>query len=350
MGNDVSVTFESGEVATFRSGRETLGDLQVVYGYGVLRDRANHTYIACRDLRIPSGNYEYIRKRATSSVYTVSATIRGAYNCKGARGNVYKLLEKEKGHFSMAEGRMVSYVDSDLSIKAYFRSYECACDFQTHLNDWEMHKELVNLTAVETQDPIEIVSPGDLRRYLLSNYHPNDFESPCHTLADLKSYHWSVPLTEPVEEGSSLAQYQSLDRNIANLNHIKCHLHDKAKNKKLQNDENNMIAASWPFHQMLDGIATREGVPLLRLSFFSASDHPIATQDNRYAVSLNIEFRDVASAQNYQAPDGAVQRDEVNWTTTVYVKNKTTFKTCLDWKENNTTKLWQAYDAELEAT
>jgi len=37
--------------------------------------------------------------------------------------------------------------------------------------------------------------------------------------------------------------------------------HDKhrAQNKKLQKDENNMIAASWPFYQMMDGLATTRG-------------------------------------------------------------------------------------------
>ena len=161
---------------------------------------------------------------------------------------------------------------------------------------------------------------------VVETQNPTEVRASCFlsmsTLNELKSYHWTVPLTEMIENDTPLAQYQSLDRHMANLNHIKCHLHDKAKNKKLQNDENNMIAASWPFHQMMDGIATTEKIPTLRLSFISASDHTFAAHDNRYGVTVGIEFRDPASAGNYQAPNEAIQVDLLNWRTVVYVKNK----------------------------
>ena len=97
-----------------------------------------------------------------------------------------------------------------------------ACTFQKRLNDWEIHRELVNLEAVETQNPTEVPSPNDLDRFLLSHYDPQAFESPCNTLDQLKSYHWSVSLTEMVEDNSPLAIYQSLDHRMAKLKHIKC--------------------------------------------------------------------------------------------------------------------------------
>lgn len=350
MGNKVSVTLESGDEIHLSNG-ETLGDLHASYGEGMLRDKTDHSrVIAARSIKIPNGEYDYIRKKTVRSAYVVTAMVKGGYSCKGARGNIYKLLEQEHGCFSVAEGKLVFYTDNDLSVKAYFVSWDKACNFQTHLNDWEMHKELVNLTAVETQNPTEVQRPNDLERFLLSHYNPQDYkESPCHTLNELKSYHWSVPLTETIENDTPLAQYQSLDRHMANLNHIKCHLHDKAKNKKLQNDENNMIAASWPFHHMMDGIATTEKIPTLRLSFISASDHIFAAHDNRYGVTVGIEFRDPASAGNYQAPNGAIQEDQLNWRTVVYVKNKETFKTCLEWKHNSTTMVWNRIDQELNS-
>lgn len=349
MGNKVSVTLESGDEIHFSNG-ETLGDLHASYGEGMLRDKTDHSrVIAARSIKIPNGDYDYIRKKTVRSAYVVSAIVRGGFSCKGARGNIYKLLEQEHGWFSVAEGRLVFYTGNDLSVKAYFVSLDKACNFQTRLNDWEMHKELVNLTAVETQSPTEVQRPSDLERFLLSLYNPQDFESPCNSLNELKSYHWSVPLTEMIENDTPLAQYQSLDRHMAKLNHVKCHLHDKAKNKKLQNDENNMIAASWPFHQMMDGIATTEKIPTLRLSFISASDHTLAVHDNRYEVSVGIEFRDAASASNYQPPTGAIKVDALNWRTVVYVKNKETFKTCLEWKHNSTTMVWNKIDQELNS-
>ena len=63
----------------------------------------------------------------------------------------------------------------------------------------------------------------------------------------------------------------------------------------------------------------------------------------------NIEFRDAASASNYQPPTGAIQVDALNWRTVVYVKNKETFKTCLEWKHNSTTMVWNRIDQELNS-
>ena len=56
-------------------------------------------------------------------------------------------------------------------------------------------------------------------------------------------------LTEP------LWKYQS----------IELHIKDKSEFKGLRDNENNMLAGSWNFHQLLDGLNTTEGhrVPLL---------------------------------------------------------------------------------------
>ena len=343
----MSITLESGDVIRLSHG-ETLGDLQVAYGEGLLRDTTDQTrVIAARNAKIPNGDYDYVRKKVIRPAYVVSAVVKGGFSCRGARGNVYKLLEQEHASYSLSEGRSVSYTGNDLSVKAYFRSWDRACNFQTRLNDWEEHKELVNLEAVETQTPAEVGMPDDLERFLLSQYNPSDSESPCHTLADLESYHWSVPLTEMVEDDSPITIYQSLEGLLAGLKHVKCHLHDKAKNKKLQNDENNMVAASWPFHQMMDGISTKESIPLLRLSFLKASQNRLAEFDNRFRVTVQVEFRHVANASLYRAPLGAVKLNETTWKTDVYVKDKQIFQECLEWKYNNTTKAWAAYDQEV---
>ena len=186
MGNSVSITLEDGTKETLRNG-ETLADFAVMQGEGVLRDKDGNLFANQRQ-KIPNGEYTFIRKKPRTSVYIVTATITGGFSCMGARGNVYKILEQEHGCFSLAEGRMVTYTGNDLSVKAYFRTWDRACNFQTRLNNWEDHKELVNLEAIETQSPAHVVSPDDLERFLLSHYNPSESESPCHTLADMKSY------------------------------------------------------------------------------------------------------------------------------------------------------------------
>ena len=79
----------------------------------------------------------------------------------------------------------------------------------------------------------------------------------------------------------------------------------------------------------------------------SASPHKQADNDNRYAVTLAIEFKDVDIANNYQSPEGAKRLDDMSWEVTVYVIDKEIFKTCVDWKYGDTTKKWDAYNTEL---
>lgn len=122
MGNKVSVTLESGDKIHFSNG-ETLGDLHASYGEGMLLDTTDHSrVIAAGSIKIPNGDYDYIRKKTVRSAYVVSAIVRAGFSCKGARGNIYKLLEQEHGWFSVAEGRLVRYTGNDLSVKAYFVS------------------------------------------------------------------------------------------------------------------------------------------------------------------------------------------------------------------------------------
>jgi len=76
---------------------------------------------------------------------------------------------------------------------------------------------------------------------------------------------------------------------------------------------------------------------------------PHGRKSDRYQVTVEIEFREVIHQQNYQAPLGAQKINEKIWHTSIYVKDKKTFEKCLDWKYNNTTTLWDAYDRELES-
>lgn len=293
------------------------------------------------------------KKRTRDVVYRVGAIVKGAKQSKGARGNVYKFLQKHQGYYSEKAGIEISYEEDsdDLRVIAYFRDISHACEFQNALSEWEIHKHLANLDGVDINPstPEEMDMPNDLERILQQGYDPGDSESPCHTIADLRSYHLSVPVTEPVESNNPLAKYQSVDKIPLGVKQYKCHLHDKAKNKKLQNNENNMVAASWYFHQCLDGLNTDEGIPLVVLSVKSTSEARDATKDHRFMVVLKIEFFEEKYSVNYQAPTGARLVDGV-WESCVYVKDKAIFAQCVGWKENDTKKRWQEHREWLEGT
>jgi hypothetical protein len=215
---------------------------------------------------------------------------------------------------------------------------------------WEIHKELANLggVTVDPLTPAKIDRPSDLQRIDLRDYTPQEYESPCQTLDQLHSYRLSVPVTEPVETGTPLFQYQSIDKLIPHLKHYKCHLKDKAKFKQLQNDENNIVAASWPFHQQLDGLNVEEGMPLLAMSVKEASSCRSATHANRYPVTLSIRFFFPELAASFAAQEFARKGNDDTWETIVYVQDKSTFSECVEWKFQDTISQWEAHRAMFQ--
>lgn len=278
--------------------------------------------------------------------YLVKVRVLGAERSNGARGNVFKFLERHIGHYSEDEGTQIFYDGhGNLNATAYFLTYDAACQFQNVMNEWEIHKELANLNGVEV-DPItpqQVPRPSDLQRIRLQDYIPQDSESPCQSINQLHSYRLSVPVTEAVEPNTDLARYQSIDKLLPHIKHYKCHLKDKSKFKKLQNDENNMVAASWTFHQLMDGLNTDEGIPLVALSVKSISDCRLASRNDRFSATLNLEFFYKDSAATFAGNEGAVKVDEQNWVTTVFVRDKAKFQECVAWKYNDTKKSWDEH-------
>ena len=298
-------------------------------------------------LTVPQQQQQQQRQPA----FLVGAVVRGAKQSNGARGNVFKFLERHLGHYSEQEGIQIRYEQDDLHIHAYFLSYDAACQLQTALNEWEIHKELVNLRGVSLDPltPAQTARPPDLKRIYLQDYNPQESESPCQTLDQLHSYRLSVPVTEPAEPNTPLVRFQSIDKVVPHLKHYKCHLKDKAKFKQLQNDENNMLAASWTFHQQLDGLNVEEGMPLAAISVKKASSGQIAAHDNRYSVTLLIEFFYPELAAVFAAPVGAGKGDQENtWETVVYVQDRNVFAECVRWKFQDTMEQWQKHRAFLE--
>jgi len=192
----------------------------------------------------------------------------------------------------MQEGIQIFYEQDDLSVKAYFMSHDSACGFQNALNEWEIHKELVNLHGItlDPPSPAEIERPIDLVRIYMQDYKPQDSESPCHSIDQLHSFRISIPLTTAVDATSPIGKYQCLDKPLVGFNPYKCHLKDKAKFKSLQNNENNMVAASWELHQQMDGLNSIDGIPGVALSVVKWGNERIAEHDNRIMVRLNLEF------------------------------------------------------------
>ena len=283
------------------------------------------------------------------TAYFVGAIVQGAIQSNGARGNVYKFLQKHVGYYSEQEGIQVFYEQDDLVVKAYFLSSEAASQFQNSLDEWEIHKDLLNLRGVSLDPltPLAVEKPQDLKRIYLKYYDPGESESPCRTLNHLHSYRLSVPLTTEVDASTPLARYQCMDKQQVGFNPYKCHLKDKAKFSSLHRNENNMVAASWLFHQQMDGLNSTEGVPVVALSVASVGQERSAQHENRVAVTLKLEFSSKYLADVFQGNETARRESDTTWQTVVFVTDPKLFGECIAWKYEDTKRRWADHERFL---
>jgi hypothetical protein len=187
----------------------------------------------------------------------------------------------------------------------------------------------------------------DLERFILQDYIPGESESPCQSLDQLHGFRLSVPTTEAVELTDPIAIYQALDVCVGTNKPYKCHLKDKARFKSLANNPNNILAASWPLHQMLDGLNNKDDMSVVKLSLVSASQNTIASKENRYAATVQLKFLHEADSQAFQATAGAQRVDKCTWRTIVHVRNAWEFAEFVKWKGQDTQSQWDAYNAAV---
>lgn len=263
---------------------------------------------------------------------------------------MYKGLEKYNGFYAESEGTQIEYDGDNLLVRAYFEEKSKAMEFQSFLNSWEIHKTLILLDGVEIDppNPEPVCRPHDLTRFYLQCYEPGDSESPCETLNQLSSYRLSIPVTEPVDHNDDISIYQSIDVCVGTNKPYKCHLKDKARFKAAARDQNNLLAESWPLHQMLDGINNNDDMSVVKLSVVGASEGPIVAEGNRFSVTLRLEFFHKVDADSFQAKTGASRRGMKEWEMVVYVTDAARFRKYVAWKGNDTQSQWDRYNRQLE--
>ena len=144
---------------------------------------------------------------------------------------------------------------------------------------------------------------------------------------------------------------QSIERFSVGLRPYKLYLKDKAKFKKLQTNENNMLCGSWSFHQKLDGLMTTEGIPLLAPSVAEVAPAPSPDHDDRFWIKLKVEFKEpqYADLSSFKPGYATDESDPRLVTTTVWVKDPKLFVECVSWKCADTKAKWAEYDRELDA-
>ena len=115
------------------------------------------------------------------------------------------------------------------------------------------------------------------------------------------------------------------------FNPYRWYLKDKKKFESLQENENNMVASSWLFHQQMDGENSPDGVSVAGVG----QQAPNAEQhDNhhRVAVTLKLEFTSKDYADVFQGNETAHRESDTTWHTVVYVTDPKLFGECVAWK------------------
>ena len=124
-----------------------------------------------------------------------------------------------------------------------------------------------------------------------------------------------------------------------------CHLIPKGW-REWANNDNNFLAATWKFHQELDGLnVVPTGIPTLLVEFVRDSDSRELAEDGwRHKVEVRVRFRTEELANEMKEgffrmkPGSVVDGSTIR--THVHVKDPIDFKTCLDVKRSLTKNIW----------
>jgi hypothetical protein len=298
--------------------------------------------------------------RPQSEIFLVKAKIGNAKNVKGFRAATYLLAEECMAFSIETELRPIRYATPDeapeshaamLIVSLYFKSQESAMSFATKLRNWKFNHPYASSALedpVVDEEPLCFPGRSGLHPVLLRHYDPKEAEdSPCTSLADFRGTTSSLA-TEPVDFTESLWKYQSIESSVIfnARKPYRLHIKDKAQFKGLRDNENNMFAGSWTFHQLFDGLHTVEGhgVPLLAIQWLGSD--PKVTQfpdgERRFKVELQIEFfTDAAEADLVNnLKIGSSKVSDRNWKVFVHVCEPKTFKECIKWKYAQANKIW----------
>ena len=320
---------------------------------------------------------------------------------RGMRGATYKLARKYHGYRLMEGPPGVRYGDttqtsSNIYIDLYFLDYRELTDFKQSVSDLHYrlpdliaragleHKPTIqseaataffdlcsHLEAVTDVEFQETTPPGsidydralqDLASFATASEPATKKSKSSSSRASsvgrnsgkLGSSRSSgrVGKLKAVSDTSPLFQWQTFEDTDEIPNPYECHVYPKEKGGSSHTD--NLIAASWSFHQLFDGLKLQfpPKVPGLVVDFLRADGSFIDASDGtRYKVDVRIRFFDdvhnvrlrknfvdTLKAKSKVNADGSIE-------TFVYVLNVNDFRTNLELKNVLTEGMWRKYRA-----
>jgi hypothetical protein len=236
----------------------------------------------------------------------------------------------------------------DLTIHLLFENKENARDFQNALSNFRFQHPSFHQKILFDQKLQQVSTELIPEPVFYDNYQGNDNSDspPFLSLNDILSSHSESVLSN---NGDPETQRQSLEdlSKFPKLKCYRCHI-ISATNKDHHKDPDNAIYGSWMFHQYFDALNTETRIPELAVKFDSVAEEeevPVADKyEKRWKINVLVEFRDQEVAETvslyFKSGTQRVPNNPLIYQSFLYARNPENMKYFLDFKYDETTKLW----------
>ena len=193
-----------------------------------------------------------------------------------------------------------------------------------------------------------------LHRVMFTHYKSADNnESPTMSLNDMLSESTSVASNQ-CDASLSLQSLENPSLIIAlHCKWYKCLLISKQE-KEYANNPDNVIYASWLFHQQLDGLNTVDGKGVaIKFDYLGDLEEVQlgnGRYENRRKVNVIVEFRhsDVAMVFSALLKDGTVRLSDTEYRSFIYARDGAIMQYCLERKYQETVGFWRRSEGQDE--
>ena len=243
---------------------------------------------------------------------------------------------------------------NDLTVSLLFRELRDAEDFQNKLTSFALDHRHFGSKLTLTPEIIRVTVPStqELPRVMYSHYISADNnESPLMSLNDVLSETTSVVSNQGDPSLSLQALENPASISIFRSKWYKCHLISKQV-QEYANNPDNVVYASWAFHQQIDGLNTIDGLGAA-IRFDHLGDvEEVHMGNGRYEkrrkVIVIVEFRNsgVARAFGGLLKEGTEQISDTEYRSFIYARNGATMQHCLEEKYQETTEIWRKLDGD----
>lgn len=275
-------------------------------------------------------------------------------NFKGIRRRIFLWASNGGFHTNEDKGESIRYEDRALKIRLAFRNLESAQRFYGKLMELNMIQE-----GTVTAEPIAHYNNDLLLENLVSfgQFRADDTGSPEQSVSTPSTT--STVSALPVDEASGLYAHQRLQCEVFchGGGFETCYIKDKAYCVDGESeDPNNTLALTPSFHTMFAGRGGNNyrSVPSVRLSVVNIAgtaiqyDKQTGGSEWRTRVVLLAEFHTLDAflgfGEGFKDSSEMVDGDRTTWKTQVDVLDANRFKEYVEFKYENTAKLWAAFE------